>query len=235
MKPLIGLTCSYEEGKQILNDRYRETVEAFGGVPVLLPITLEIQTILSYTEKIDGLILTGGEDINPLLFGEEPKKELGEINPDRDFFELNLCRLFLAKEKPILGICRGLQVLNVAAGGSLFQDLATQLPESIQHQQKAPKHHVSHEIYLEESTLLHRLLNVNQLRVNSFHHQSVKSLGKGFKEVAWASDGVIEGIEKNKGFAVGVQWHPEHLYKEFENQNKIFWGLTEASKGNKKI
>lgn len=232
MKPLIGLTCSYEEEKHLFNDCYREAVEVSGGVPILLPTTVEPQTLLSYLEIVDGLILIGGDDINPLLFGENPKRELGVVSPKRDFFELNLCRLFLAKGKPILGICRGLQILNVAAGGSLFQDIASQLSESIQHSQKSPKNHPSHDVYIKKSSLLHNLIKAEKIKVNSFHHQAVKSCGRGFEIVAWAIDGVIEGIEKNKGFALGVQWHPERLWKEVENQKNVFLGLIRAAKGN---
>ncbi len=232
MRPFIGLSCSCQEEKHFLHDCYREAIEGVGGLPVLLPLTSNSHTMLGYLKKVDGLVLTGGEDLNPLLFGENPLKELGAVNPHRDFFELSLCKLFLDSGKPVLGICRGLQVLNVAPGGTLFQDLSAQLPDSMQHDQKAPKNHTSHEVFIEKPSFMYHLCDLQVIKVNSFHHQAVKSCGRDFRVVAWAMDGVIEGIEKKQGFALGVQWHPEHLWKEIVSQRNIFLGLIRAIKGN---
>lgn len=229
MGPFIGITCDQEEDRLSITDYYGKAIGAVGGIPILLPVTGEERLLTAYEEFLDGLLLTGGADLDPQLFGEEPLKGLGTINPKRDFFELELCKRFLVNQKPILGICRGLQVLNVAAGGTLFQDIFSQIPKSIQHQQKAPKNYPSHSIVIQGSSLLQGLLKASSLRVNSFHHQAVKTVAEGFQGVAWASDGVIEAIEKEIGFAVGVQWHPERLWQEEETQKRLFGTFIKAT------
>lgn len=229
MKPLIGVTCSQEEELLSVTRYYGEAVLAAGGIPVLLPVTLNLQVINFYGELLDGLLLSGGGDVDPTFYGEEPLRGLGEVCPNRDIFELELCSLFLAKQKPILGICRGLQVLNVALGGTLYQDLVIQHPTSLEHHQKAPKDWPTHKVKVESSSLLHGILKATELRVNSFHHQGIKTVAEGLKVVAWALDGVIEGVEHEIAFVLGVQWHPERLWENQEEQKRIFTAFIEAA------
>lgn len=229
MKPLIGITCNQKEEQLSVTRYYGEAVLAAGGIPVLLPVTLDLEIITSYGELLDGLLLSGGGDVDPAFYGEEPIRGLGEVSPHRDIFELELCSLFLAKQKPILGICRGLQVLNVALGGTLYQDLVIQHPKSLEHNQKAPKHWPTHKVKVESSSRLYGILKTSELRVNSFHHQSIKTVAEGLKVVAWSLDGVIEGVERETGFVLGVQWHPERMWENQEEQKRIFAAFIEEA------
>lgn len=230
MKPLIGISCQQEEDRISVAHYYGEAVLAAGGLPVLLPVTLDRQAIESYFKLLDGLLLSGGEDLDPSFYGEEPLRGLGTVCPERDVFELELCRLFLTSPKPILGICRGLQVLNVALGGTLFQDLRSQWPGSLEHHQKAPKNWATHKVTVEASSLLREILAVPEVRVNSFHHQSVKAVGRSLRAVAWARDGVVEGVERDGGFVLGVQWHPERLWEKQEEQQRLFAAFVEEAR-----
>lgn len=229
MKPLIGITCGQEQERLFITRYYGEAIQKAGGIPVLLPVTGDQRLFEDYEQLLDGLLLTGGDDLDPALFGEEPLRGLGPVDPERDFFELELCRRFAVSHKPVFGICRGMQVLNVAYGGTIYQDLLRQLPDSLEHRQKAPKNRVSHRVTVENSSLLRGLLKQSTLRVNSFHHQAVKDLGAGLKAVAVASDGVIEGIERENGFVLGVQWHPELLWQDHEEQERLFVAFVKAA------
>ncbi|HHW07316.1 MAG TPA: gamma-glutamyl-gamma-aminobutyrate hydrolase family protein [Clostridia bacterium] len=235
MKPLIGVTCQQEDELVSVTRYYGEALMAAGGLPVLLPVTLDRQVINAYGEMLDGLLLSGGGDLDPSFFGEEPLRGLGTVCPQRDIFELELCKLFLAAHKPVLGICRGLQVLNVALGGTLFQDLRVQYPASLEHQQKAPKNWATHRVAVETSSLLREILAAAEIRVNSFHHQGIKALGRSLRAVAWAADGVIEGVERETGFAVGVQWHPERLWETHQEQKQLFDAFVEEARRIKSV
>ncbi len=208
-KPVIGIS-SYVEGTTArLGLTYIESVRKAGGIPVVIPLTVDTAQIADIIAVIDGLILSGGEDVSPFLFDEEPHKNLGEVVPDRDIFDLELAKQMLAAGKPILAICRGEQVLNVALGGSLYQDIPSQVTGAIQHSQKAPRNYGSHSIRIVEHSLLYKILKTKELKVNSFHHQAVKKLGKGLKITATAPDGIVEAVEL-EGFPVlGLQFHPE--------------------------
>lgn len=191
---------------------YSESVVKAGGIPILLPSegAGHIKTLVT---KIDGLLLTGGGDIDPALFGEEPHPHLGNVTPERDRFEISIVQAMLPLNKPILGICRGMQVINVAAGGKVYQDIYRQCQGPfIQHSQQASVHHASHFIQLEKGSLLQKMIGETQVKVNSFHHQAVKDVPFPFKVSGRSSDGVIEAIESSTHpFVVGVQWHPETL------------------------
>ena len=179
---------------------------------MIVPVGLE-QDVEQLIEMFDGLLLSGGNDINPMLFNEEPHEYLGVVSPSRDSSELELARRMLKTGKPILGICRGLQVLNVAVGGTLYQDLYKQNDSPIlQHIQKAPNTHCSHYVQLDKGSLLESIAGSERIQVNSYHHQSLKEVPSDFKVTAVASDGIVEAIEStDEQFVLGVQWHPEAL------------------------
>jgi putative glutamine amidotransferase len=200
-----------------------------GGIPIVLPLTEDDEVIAASIGRIDGLLLAGGVDIDPQLYGEEPLPGLGQVTPDRDVWELKLTREAMRRSIPIFAICRGSQMLNVAAGGTLYQDLASQKPGALQHSQKAPRDHLSHSVNAERDTLLHRIVGQERFTVNSFHHQAVKQLAPGFRATAWAADGVIEAYEQpDSPFVLGVQWHPENLARSREPARRLFAAFIEA-------
>lgn len=214
VRPLIGITCSTEwDGlrKYLLSHEYVHAVRSAGGEPVILPPALD-DAPATLAGMLDGILLSGGVDIDPRHFGEDPHPKLGSIDPERDEFELALVRGALQGGTPVLAICRGVHVLNVAAGGNLFQDIPSQLAGAIKHRQDAPRYHPSHRVTVERHTKLAGMVGAGDVLVNSFHHQAVRDLAPDFAVSARASDGVIEGIESTRDlFVVGVQWHPESM------------------------
>lgn len=230
MKPLIGLTMSLEkEAKQYLSKAYSDAVFQAGGIALMIPYTVEDRVIQQLSLKLDGLILTGGGDIDPTLFDEEPHPGLGEIVPDRDEMEIALIEQFLEQNKPILGICRGCQILNIALGGDMYQDLASQKQTILQHAQKAPRHHASHSITIVEDTLLYSIFQKGLSKVNSFHHQAVRNVVEPFRVSAVSKDGVIEAFEsKEHSFVMGVQWHPEDMVKKDTDAYSLFSAFVDA-------
>ncbi len=211
MKPVIGITTDVEkDDKHALNKDYIQAIIRAGGLPFIVPVGIE-EDIDQVVGMLDGLLLSGGTDINPLLFNEEPHAYLGEVSPSRDSCELELTRRMLLLDKPILGICRGIQILNVAVGGTLYQDLHKQNDRPIlQHLQHAPRAHPSHFVQLEKGSLIEEIAGSERIQVNSFHHQSLKDVPSVFNISGIASDGIIESIESSdKQFVLGVQWHPE--------------------------
>jgi len=209
---------------------YAAAVEAAGGIPVILPV-LAPEKAPEVLEHLQGLLLSGGVDLDPSHYGEDPLPGLGKVTPERDAFELALARRALAAGVPVLGICRGVQVLNVAAGGTLFQDLGSQLEKVLKHRQEAPRWHESHAVRLDPSSRMAAILGVTEARVNSFHHQAVRVVAPGLRAVAWAPDGVIEAVESvDGGFALGVQWHPEEMWDRYPLHLKPFSALVEAAR-----
>lgn len=214
-RPLIGITIQQHPGTPeikrgrplfFLDAAYAERVREAGGVPVLLPPgAVELETL----EMLDGLLLTGGEDVDPSYYGESPLPELGTVDTQRDIQELPLAKAAFQRGLPILAICRGMQLLNVAAGGTLYQDLAVQHDTRIRHLQQAPVEVSTHDVRLEKGSELTQLAQATILGVNTFHHQAVKDLAPGLMPVAWGEDGLIEAYERHEGWVLGLQWHPE--------------------------
>lgn len=191
----------------------------------------------SILDKLDGLLLTGGDDPDPVHYGEDPLPGQGGIEPERDILEINLIALALEREIPILGICRGMQSLNVTLGGSNYQDIASQyhdkmdIGEQVKHSQKAPRSYPTHEIAVAEETRVGELIGYPNIRVNTFHHQAVKEPGDKLVATAWARDGIIEAVEMISGlFCVGVQWHPEG-HHELPGGDELFKALVKESAG----
>lgn len=229
MRPLIGVTGSLlQEPPQrdwvYTPSDYFRAVQDAGGIPMLLPLLESGQEASDVLDRVDGLLLSGGVDMDPVHFGEDPHQRLGSISPERDASELALIREALRRDMPVLGICRGHQVLAVAAGGTLIQDLPAQLPGTLKHQQEAPRWHPSHSVTARPGTRTAELLGT-AFRVNSFHHQAVRSVPADWVVSAVAPDGVIEAIEHpGSRFVLSVQWHPE----SFTGRHYHFKGLFEA-------
>lgn len=234
--PYIGLTGTVDnkavDRKGVyLGEDYTDAVYAAGGLPFIIPFTKKLSALDEFVTLIDGLILTGGDDLSPLVYGEEPHVGLGEVSPLRDEVELYLLHATLNAKKPVLGICRGIQIMNAALGGTLYQDLVRQWGTDIQHSQKAPANHVAHTVVLKNDARLTQILGVTETRVNTRHHQAVKKIAPGFVAVAHSKDGLVEAIEsKTDAFAIGVQWHPENLWRDDAKQLSLFLALVDAAR-----
>ena len=216
-KPIIGITANYGEQNAKLAEGYYKQVAQAGGTPVIIPPLADSSDILATLNAIDGLLLSGGADINPLFMGEEPQPALGGINAERDLPELLITRLAFNRQMPILGICRGMQTLAVALGGKVTQDIATEThAKAIKHSQDADRHVATHSVnVLADSTLYHIYQEQQALYVNSFHHQAVNDPGRRLHVTANAADGIIEAVESNELKPVmAVQWHPECMGQE---------------------
>lgn len=216
-RPIIGITGNFDDGQLKLLPGYFRSVEAAGGIPVVIPPrSLTDGNTVALLERIDGLLLSGGADLNPLFTGEDPVPALHGINSHRDRFELGLIRLAFDRQIPMLGICRGIQMLAAALGGIVLQDLATCLPDAdlIKHSQDAPRGVATHWVDAEEGSTVERLLG-SRFAVNSFHHQAVGNPGPHFRVTARSADGVVEAIEStDMKSIIGVQWHPECFLAE---------------------
>lgn len=199
-----------------------EVIGKLGALPVILADVQDAQPE-EFVDLFDGLIIPGGPDVDPRFFGEQPVWALGRTNYKRDAFEIGLIKAAHAAGKPLFGICRGCQVINVAFGGTVWQDLPSQCPEAnIQHTQKALGAYPVHEVRFSENSSLFATLG-ETAQVNSRHHQAVRQLGKNLKATAFAPDGVIEGIEGTEGASVvAVQWHPENMWPEHEEMKRLF-------------
>ncbi len=223
-QPLIGLSANYEGIDATLRERYYKQVVEAGGVPVIIPPVADTAVIINTLQHLDGLILTGGGDHNPLWMGEEPSPRLHNINRERDLAELMLVRLAFNRQIPMLGICRGIQTLAIALGGKVEQDIEQQ----VKHSQDADRSEPTHSVSLVKGSTLYNIYGSERIMVNSFHHQAVSQSGKRFRVIARSADNIIEAIESSEYKAIlGVQWHPEWLE---EDGQKIFrWLVEQAS------
>jgi putative glutamine amidotransferase len=237
--PIIGVTTSSEVtskgvARAFLNASYIRAVERAGGVPLLLTPYHSPDALKRFAEQVDGLLLTGGGDIDPVRFGEQTHPKTDLISPERDVLELErVTRQAIDSGLPLLAICRGLQVVNVALGGSLHQHVPDVFGESIAHSQPGGRSDRTHDVAIEAGSLLARVSRAEQVRVNSFHHQAINVLGDGLKPVAWSDDKVIEGVEMPgaRGFMLAVQWHPEELVEVDPAAARLFETLVaEAAK-----
>ncbi len=237
----VGLSCAliadqdkHWEGsnRHYVNEAYINAVHGAGAVPLLIPVTNDRQVITSILDGCGGIIMTGGEDISPLIFGEEPVKGLGKLSPRRDTFDLLLFEMALERSYPIFGVCRGMQLINVALGGTLYQNI-DDIPEfNIQHIQKAGRHEVTHHIDVAEGTYLFEALGERAL-VNSWHHQAIKELAPNLRVTARSRDGVIEAVESvgpDMPPIIGVQWHPEELAATVPSMARLFETFVELCK-----
>lgn len=231
MRPLVVMSCGVNNESNSFQGSmsYVRAIEQAGGNVLVVPPGQQQQALAHIASVSAAILLPGGGDVNPLQYGEEAIPENGRVEPDVDEVDFYLARHAIEHGKPLLAICRGCQVLNVATGGTLIQDLLTQGRVCVQHFQKAPRWHASHYITLEKDSKLASILEGETLLVNSFHHQAVRVVGQGLVVVARASDDVIEAIEMpNHPFALGVQWHPEAMMKHHPVQRQIFSAFIAA-------
>lgn len=241
MKPIIGITvnCTVNPDKlmnkglaladqtiQYVADDYVKAVERAGGSPVLIPITTDVESITPILNMLDGIIFTGGSDIDPSFYNEAPSEKLGEVKLPRDTHEINLAKkVILETNLPYLGICRGSQLLNVACGGTLYQDLGSERADVEEHSyfERSPKHVSVHTAQIKERSRLHQIVQCDVLDINSFHHQAVKDVGQGLKIVATAPDGTVEAVEMSgERFVLAVQWHPEMMSEVDTHSMNLF-------------
>ena len=238
-KPIIGISSSiivddlgsfagYK--RAYVNKDYVDAVVRAGGVPLIIPFTTNKEVIISQAQLIDGLILSGGHDINPYNYGQEPSQKIGEIFPERDIYEMILLEESKKRDIPILGICRGFQLINVAAGGTLYQDLSLIPGNILKHNQVSNPTLKTHKIEIKENSFISSIFG-KETMVNSFHHQAIDKVANDFIVVARASDGVVEAIEhKTYKFLVAVQWHPEMLAVNCEKARVLFSKFVEEAK-----
>ena len=228
MKPVIGIPTGllYENEKPNFYVGLKNilTIERNGGIPLLLPLSESAGSIEAYLDRIDGVYFIGGNDVFPMFYDEEPIRGLGHIALKRDRFELELFNLALERKLPILGVCRGCQVINVAAGGSLYQDIYTQALTTNNHSPSGiDSYEGYHLVNVDTTSKLYNILGEESLLVNSFHHQAVKKLADNYRVVAQANDGVIEAFEYDGDqFCLAIQWHPELMIEKYDKFNKIY-------------
>ena len=209
-KPLIGISLGYSPTKNSVNNTYVNSILMNGGVPYLIPVTDDVEVLRQVVAQLDGIVFTGGEDFAPAYFGEEEHEHLGEVNVNRDTYDLTLFKLASDRNIPTLGICRGLQLINVGMGGTLYQDLPSQKPSDINHRQQEAGTVATHSVSVVEGSLMHQILGEKEIQVNTFHHQAIKKLAPGLKIVGWANDSVPEMIEAYPNRQIlGTQFHPE--------------------------
>lgn len=242
-KPLIGITAGEIKNKDepwapVTHGQSRTYIEAIihaGGVPVVLPLVDDETVVRSLYERVDAILFAGGNDIDPALFGEKPHPTVSDVSALRDKVEMWLMRWSLEEGRPILGVCRGMELLNIARGGNLHQDIATTLPEASDHNlSTAAKdiEHVAHVLRLEPASRLAHIVQTTSLGTNTHHHQAINKLGDKLRAVAWAEDGVVEAIEDpSHQFIIGVQSHPESMEsKAVPEWQHFFTAFIEATK-----
>ena len=240
-RPVIGITCSRSVGgrwsdyslghfMEFAYDAYSQAVLGCGGAPLLIPISQDRASLKAICRRLDGLILSGGPDINPRFYKDEPHHGLKDVDEAQDEMELEITREALVAGVPVFGICRGLQLLNVAMGGTLYQDIVREVPAACDHAPRADRSILTHKIRIESDSRLQTVLQRRSLWVNSQHHQAVRDPAPGLVVSATASDGIVEALEDpRQHFLLGVQWHPEGLWQKEISARKLFKSLIAAA------
>ena len=218
----------------VMNQRYSRAVAAAGGLPVMIPLLEDEDVLRGLYDRMDAVLIPGGVDLDPETYGEAPLPTCGRLDPDRDRVELRFARWAIAEGKPLFGLCRGLQILNVALGGTLYQDIAAQRNDALKHDYFPTagfsRDHLAHPVTVVSGSRLDALVGTAPLKVNSMHHQAVKDLAPGLVSTAVAPDGVIEAIESSANrFVLGVQWHPESLTDRDPRMQRLMAGFVEAA------
>lgn len=242
MKPVIGVTPDFNAGDRkdmggheptyFLRARYIRAIEELGGIPLILPLVAGGASRRRLLEGVDGLLITGsGPDLPPSLYGERQRYQFPLVSERRSDFELELVHVARTREVPLLGICGGMQTVNVACGGTLFQDIPAQVPNARDHRQQSRATTVSHSVTVTPRSLLQKIVNRTTLMVNSSHHQSVKAVAPSLTASAVAPDGIIEAIESSSHrFLLAIQWHPEFLFERHVAHRRLFEALLRAAR-----
>lgn len=236
-RPVIGIAMQTLPAKPggelpncwVMGQRYVETLRVAGAVPWLIPLLPgDLDTMNSIFERLDGVFLTGGVDVDPSRYGEDRHPRCGRTDPDRDAIELLLLQHAMERQLPVLAVCRGIQILNVSFGGTLYQDVGSQVPTALKHDyfptgEQPSRAYLAHEVDVERATRLGGILASRAVPVNSMHHQAIKTLAPGLRPSAYAPDGIIEAVEgKGDQFLLAVQWHPEELVETQPGMKRIF-------------
>ena len=234
-RPRIGITMrlELETDRFYLSRYYSEALEAAGAAPVHISLIPRREYLDALVEELDGILLPGSDsDVDPLRYGREPQLRLGSVHPLKDETDLLVLEAVERRGVPLLGICFGMQVLNVSRGGTLIQDIPTELPQAIKHQQGAPRDRRSHRVRLLEGSLLAQLAGAENEVVNSHHHQAIETVGSELVATAWTADGLVEALEDPRGdrFALAVQWHPEIGWGHDPFSQKIFSRFVQAAR-----
>lgn len=238
-KPLIGITANILiDGQDDLfpgihrdyvNDDYIRAIENAGGIPIILPVVFNEEDIQAQVQVLDGILLTGGYDVNPLFYGEEPMEKLGFVLQERDKYEIELIKIAIEFNKPMFGICRGIQILNVALGGSLYQDISYIEGVKLKHMQNSLKGSPSHTVDIIKGTRLFEELG-EKVITDSLHHQAIKKPADTLEITALSKDGVVEALEyTGKNYILAVQWHPEKMFENYPIMLKLFERLVKES------
>ena len=230
MKTKIGIViCGSENNKQYVSDSYIQAIKSVGGLPIILPLIKSKVAIQEYVDLCDGFVFCGGGDITPLLFGQEPITNAGKTDISLDLYQIRLMKKILETDKPVLAICRGMQILNVACGGTIYQDINLVNFDTLTHTQNSvSRRDISHKVIFEPGSMVNKLLG-NFAYTNSFHHQSVDRLGKGLTVSGFTGDAIVEAIEMpSHSFVIGVQWHPEYML-DLSNMKQLFYALIRYS------
>lgn len=216
--------------RQYINAAYISAVEDAGAVPFIIPVSNDLEKTKKLIDLCDGLLFPGGEDIDPGYYGENPHKNLGEIRPEVDKFLFHSLLYALEQRKPALGICKGMQMMVVATGGSLYQDIYSQREEeTFLHCQSGRRTYGVHQVQIDKDSRLFQILETGQIATNSMHHQSVRTLGKGLRLSAHTEDGIVEAVESLDGRLIGVQWHPEEMVPESGAMKRLFKNLVQRA------
>ena len=240
-RPLIAILCGLSDpegpsgsARDSVPHAYARCVHRAGGAPLLVPAGLDAEAVTAVLDAAAGVIITGGVDVDPACFGQDPRRELGAVSPERDALDRAVVGHVMTRpELPVLGVCRGLQALNVFAGGTLVQDIPSQISGALKHSQQAPGWYGTHAIHVVAGTILAETVGAETLAVNSFHHQAVLDVAGGFVVAARSADGVVEALERTDArYCVGVQFHPELMAGKCDALRRLFERLvSEAGKG----
>lgn len=233
MRPVIGLVPLFDDEKESywMLPGYMKVLEKCGALPIMFPLTSDEEELKQAFDLCDGLLFTGGHDVGPYVYGKEASKECGIPCRQRDDMESFLLNAALEEDKPVFGICRGIQFINACLGGDLYQDLPTEYDCKVEHHMTPPYDRAAHKVNVLEGSMLAGIIGAGIHEVNSYHHQAVKTPADVVEVMAFSEDGLVEAVSvKNKKFAVGVQWHPEFSYEVNEDSRKLVQAFVDACK-----